>query len=259
MKKIYKYMQLREDFFLHPMFRATPVDYLNDPFESNVQYEQIERIVNNQNDNLEISFLGVNHNDHDSYFKCNLNNVVEREKLNLKKDIDNLGVVSFTENYDNLLMWSHYANNHKGMVIELHGNTSWLDKKTIKNNDNHGLKFDCGFNYIYEIAKRVTYNSNRPKFDEPSDGVNCFNQNDNILDEYFFQKSSCWIYEQEHRSILPLNLADKIISEKMPNLGHLLNYESQNFFTYKKMEKMDMNIFSMKHIFTMKIMKVLNM
>lgn len=48
--------------------------------------------------------------------------VLEKEFPNFANTIDNLkssmGVACLSENYDTVLMWSHYANNHKGICVE---------------------------------------------------------------------------------------------------------------------------------------------
>ena len=49
--------------------------------------------------------------------------LIKNVKEGLKKDFDNLGIVCLTEKPDNILMWSHYADGHRGFCLEF--NTSF--------------------------------------------------------------------------------------------------------------------------------------
>lgn len=119
-------------------------------------------------------------------------------------------VVSLSETNNNLLMWSHYADQHKGMVIEFDVNRVLLDEYK----DFTALKFDEDLDEeIIDHAEnerrkninaghiqKVRYNAKRPSMQKF----------ENIL-EHFLIKSDEWIYEKEHRIILPLLTADYII------------------------------------------------
>lgn len=61
-------------------------------------------------------------------FDCNVNlanNISESDLLKIKtvkrNNINNVGVVSFSETIDNHLMWAHYTNNYNGFAIEFKG------------------------------------------------------------------------------------------------------------------------------------------
>ena len=51
---------------------------------------------------------------------------IEKEKAKLQKDMDkelemlrkSFGIACFSETYDSLLMWSHYADYHRGICLE---------------------------------------------------------------------------------------------------------------------------------------------
>lgn len=125
-------------------------------------------------------------------------------------------VVSLSETNNNLLMWSHYADEHKGIVIEFDIEQPIFDQ--YKTNKVLESVVDEDDEYIYTIneektksrqalntgkIQRVRYNSKRPNLDSY----------ENIL-EHFLVKSEEWIYEKEHRVILPLVAADKLIVHK---------------------------------------------
>ena len=81
--------------------------------------------------------------------------------------LNGMGVMSFTETPDNLPMWSHYADEHRGFVIE----------------------FDATHDFFREL-KQVKYRDNR---DEVAGGF--FGAGENT----FLQKSIDWSYEREWR------------------------------------------------------------
>ncbi|EJR0962114.1 TPA: DUF2971 domain-containing protein [Vibrio parahaemolyticus] len=173
LEKIYKYMPLRREFFDNFLIRGSQKYALNDPFELRPSSGEIfKKLVDN------------------AYYE--------------------FAIVSLSETNNNLLMWSHYANQHKGIVIEFDTNyllfenhkpypittydsdleTEVLDEVEI----NKRLSINSG-----EI-QRVRYNSKRPSYKDF----------ENIL-EHFLVKSDEWIYEKEHRIILPLVTADRIV------------------------------------------------
>lgn len=90
------------------------------------------------------------------------------------------GIMSFTEENDNLLMWSHYSDQHKGIVIEFDHNHPFFTKP----------KSGYGLQPVLYRKTRVD------KLGESS------------LIEPYFHKSKEWAYEQEHRLLVSLSDAD---------------------------------------------------
>lgn len=43
---------------------------------------------------------------------------LERLRQDIQNDVDKVGILSLTEKHDDLLMWSHYANGHRGLCLE---------------------------------------------------------------------------------------------------------------------------------------------
>lgn len=104
------------------------------------------------------------------------------EKLN-----NVLGILSLTAKEDNLLMWAHYANEHKGFVIEFEKENAFFEPMDANN-------------YIYKGIQKVNYSKKRP---------NNF-LSDYNFDELFLTKSIEWEYEEEYRIIKRLDGADEI-------------------------------------------------
>ncbi|WP_175473533.1 DUF2971 domain-containing protein [Algibacter pectinivorans] len=92
----------------------------------------------------------------------------KRYKLNPRKE-SHISVCSFSGNYKSHLMWSHYANGHRGIAIGFE-----IDKSK------------------YNIEK-VTYNGLK--------SFNIFPQKFNELKSVFLNKLEEWSYEEEYRII----------------------------------------------------------
>lgn len=85
--------------------------------------------------------------------------------------MDKVGILSLSEINDDLLMWSHYSNGHKGICLEFLAT------------DNTPFFGD---------AQPVRYNDQRPRFDYGDDK---FTQ----LEKIILTKSAHWSYEKEWR------------------------------------------------------------
>lgn len=95
-------------------------------------------------------------------------NLVEHHKLQ-NRWINEFGIYCVSKNPTNLLMWSHYANCHKGICIGFDA------QKTI-----------------FKQARKIDYTETLPKLnrdDSPED----------LLDKIALTKSKDWSYEEEYR------------------------------------------------------------
>lgn len=92
----------------------------------------------------------------------------------------NFGILSLSETPENLLMWAHYANNHRGIVVG-------FDEKH---------SFFQGAEVVTRLGRlnKVEYNQKRPIL-SPSTQNN---------PKVFLRKSKEWAYENEWRLIRPL-------------------------------------------------------
>lgn len=180
--KLYKYMKLRPEFFENRWLRASSNHSLNDPFENRLSDEYLIDLI-----------LSL------SVFKADSKNDAVRILESQRDMVDNAvyalfsnhGVTSFTETRDNLLMWSHYADEHKGMVVEFDPNHEFfISTYTTPNNSHEGH------------LSRVLYRKER------------LSQVDDYLMDVFVHKSDEWSYEKEHRLILNLSSAHKKLIAK---------------------------------------------
>lgn len=189
---LFKYVS-NPDFILEDGYiRATQLSALNDPFEA----------IYDENRLNELS----------SYFEGT--ETGEELTSYINKNKEKIGIISFSESKDNLLMWSHYANNHKGALIGIIRQT--IHKEQIFENlfvPDYNTLLGCenffdGRYMPVKYRKQLLYkidNFDRDYSNIAGEGA------DRILYEIFQQKSDEWIYEKEHRIILKLEQADKVI------------------------------------------------
>ncbi|AHF66110.1 DUF2971 domain-containing protein [Pseudomonas cichorii] len=207
---LYKYMPLRPDFFKNPMIRATPALDLNDPFEGHFNKNQVRDADRNQRE----------------YYKKNGKEVYEIDDAAIndsmgviQSELFDLGILSFTEDYNNPLMWAHYADNHKGVVVEFDFSVPFFTDSLKEVN---GRKSRFGESYLadfFEFPEKVDYRREMPSFERSElsapDSMNEFHWN-KFNRTILFTKANDWIYEKEQRSIVQLKDADSIICNDNP-------------------------------------------
>jgi hypothetical protein len=95
---------------------------------------------------------------------------------------DQLGIFCLTEDPLNLLMWAHYGDHHRGVVIEFDAANPFFNRTKGPQDD-------------FRHFRKINYTDNRPSvFLTLSDAI-----------EVFYSKSREWEYEREWRLIAPLN------------------------------------------------------
>ncbi|WP_218638215.1 DUF2971 domain-containing protein [Novacetimonas hansenii] len=201
-------MPLRVEFFENLLIRATPAISLNDPFE----FVFNENQVKNSNKN----FLLLQEEKNTSFSEEDADFQVKNDCEVIDSELRDLGVLSFTEDYNNILMWSHYANEHKGMVVEFDLSKPLFSSSILEIcGRRHRFKEDV-FGFVNEYPKKIKYRSefpefDRPEFSNPTDGFSYpwkkFNE------AILYTKADAWMYEKEYRSIVHLKDADVIMCE----------------------------------------------
>ncbi|MEZ9656237.1 DUF2971 domain-containing protein [Vibrio splendidus] len=201
--KLYKYTPHIMSFIANPMLRATRAKDLNDPFELNPTREVIEHIVESRRPTEKVI----------EFYK-------DKGRLaNLIKTYDK-GIISLSECKDNLLMWSHYSNEHKGGVIEF---TFELQNEShSKTPVQRGLFQDLADNnYRYGVVK---YRKNRTLDLSLLSGSD-YEKTEQIIDGITFIKSKDWMYEEEHRFLINLSYCNKtLVKDTSINRKELENH-----------------------------------
>jgi hypothetical protein len=105
----------------------------------------------------------------------------------LRRFSEELGIVCLSERENDPLMWSHYTDCHKGMVIE----------------------FDTAHEYFQNNSKflKVHYTDERVPFD-PDIPVGSAEESE-FAQKLMTTKQTCWSYETEWRSLFPLHGCEK--------------------------------------------------
>lgn len=96
----------------------------------------------------------------------------KRKEELLKENFKGIGVCCFSRNVNSILMWSHYASNHKGFCLEFHSNRA-LD----------GIN-PLDVIYVNDFIKASYYNNHK-----------------DALFHLIYTKAKDWEYENELRSI----------------------------------------------------------
>jgi len=115
-----------------------------------------------------------------------------------------VGVLSLTEKRENLLMWSHYADSHKGFCIGFDSSHHFFNRKRSEKDE------------FYHLRK-VDYIKKRP-----SKALRQTNSTD-----LFLLKSDVWEYEQEWRICSVLKDADQVLDGHPPKV-HLFKYPQES-------------------------------
>lgn len=100
-----------------------------------------------------------------------------------------IGVFSATSEKNNILMWSHYADSHKGVALIIDKENSFFNFSITVNIDNN--KYEM-YKFKFE---NVTYENNRPEryIDKK------------LSRKIFYTKYTCWNYEKEYRYVTLLH------------------------------------------------------
>lgn len=129
----------------------------------------------------------------------------------LQKDMNSrFGLLCLTEKPDNELMWSHYADSHKGFAIGFKTEHPFFSQRKTERDQTNCLQ-------------KVIYTNKRPSLALVNPDVSEEEAIATLVREIFLKKSIKWKYEKEWRIIKLLNEADlvKQISEEQI---YLFNY-----------------------------------
>lgn len=197
-------MPLRDSFFDDPLLRLTPPAKLNDPFDSKPTDAGIEKKMAFFFDDSDHFDDGIEEGEPEEFDPEQVKKSYEND---LRSRLDEFGIISLTEDPYNLLMWSHYASEHKGIIVAVACND-----KTFTFHD----EFSERCNVSQKTPARVIYSNRRPGpgIEMPDDAIYEYFE-DNFYKHFALIKGDNWIYEKEHRFLLRINEADVAIFECM--------------------------------------------
>lgn len=153
------------------------------------------------------------------------------------KSRKNFHITCLNNNPLNILMWSHYADHHKGFMIELK-----FDKETI-------------FNSLYDCPLPVQYDDSYPILNfpfnfTPEDCVNDNNYACEIIIKRLLNKAKVWSYEKEFRLKASKNAENdstRVFQEYKPEIMSTVILGSQIREDHRKAINKAVNNFNEKH------------
>lgn len=227
-KLFYKYRSLKErkdqDYTIinlanNQLYFDYPINF-NDPFDSRV-YCSFEGTKEEFNEKTGINIADLNK---EMYKEQNGIIKIDYGKLFITDGIKNLHgdvpyviypkICCFSEVYDDILMWSHYADYHKGICLCF---------KSVKVNNEYWLPISTPTNqFAHILFQRVVYHKNVP------DSINLLDEDMKIkMHEFLLDKLLIWNYEQEFRIILDQDSDKRLLSEDMFEKG-IIKYHKEN-------------------------------
>jgi hypothetical protein len=146
----------------------------NDPFDCNINLidfqpseEQIKTVINEKvQRNRKTRRQEIQKNKRNAY------RIRNQFAEQLNEMFQNSGICCFSEKYENILLWSHYAENHRGIC----------------------LGFNRGISKIATMSGKVQYRDNYEK-------ALFFGMKGEAIYHLVFTKSKDWSYEQEIRAV----------------------------------------------------------
>lgn len=125
--------------------------------------------------------------------------VISNELLNSWSNIiSHFRILSLTTKPDNLLMWSHYADEHRGVVVKFKRKPSFGSPQKVNYKDGH-QSLNNAFNLMASIVVKMEAKGGFE--DDHSDRFSDVTLK--IMQNYFFMKMSEWRYENEYRIVYP--------------------------------------------------------
>lgn len=190
--RLYKYCSYNKNslhFLINRKIWFSNPEYFNDPFDCKYQFKtdtdkaEFENYARKHNpERLEELMSFINDDDEKEVY----NKIVAKLTYDVYEELKKAGVFCLSEHNNNILLWSHYADAHKGFCIEF---------ERCKDRDN-----DLG---DYRTTRRVEY--------IPRDYEKVTVLNEKSWDMKFFTKALDWEYEREWR----------LINEKSEETGRL--------------------------------------
>jgi hypothetical protein len=175
--------------FSHSELYADSPKNFNDPFDCKVDFtfngctdddirKFIEKKQNYLNRNIDV----------EKEYAAAIGNKLEWQQNVMKSAIENLqpeiddkmGVLCFSEHRDNILMWSHYSDGHKGFCLE-------FDKKLLE---------------AWKFCRPVNYDGNEKYLSFKEFNEAFPDNNGKLIQLLLLRKSKHWEYESEWRIIV---------------------------------------------------------
>lgn len=192
---VYKYLPpSRIDVLEHSRIRFTQPAALNDPFETFPCFLEFGPWLLDNINQRAIKEFGM-HAAKETFSQRQT--LVVKTLLDLPKTLSKYFVIlSVSKIRDNLLMWSHYSDSHKGFVIGFDSSSTFFSPGVGKARD--GLKSVRYSKHRYVVPKNGFLSLDDPNLRRANAQV-------------FFTKDPCWKYEKEMRVLAHPDSADVVL------------------------------------------------
>lgn len=197
MQTLYKYYSSRFDMISYlddPTMRISQIPSLNDPFEGTITNELLDKFLP--------KFIKHIHQKD----KITRSDLIYTRKYVLDF-INSFGIISMSETHRNLLMWAHYASEHKGICIGYRtGIFDEINKEAGPGDEGHILLRKVNYDSVLFDHEHI----------EAIDKIDLRDENyfEWIAERILTTKSHDWMYEKEHRYISHISRCDKIVIPK---------------------------------------------
>ena len=209
---LFKYRPVNEftlDILANERIYFPKADMFNDPYDT-------EYFVTDKNETISEKECGEVV---DAYPECSgldsdsIDRVVTDVNGKIKDIITNSGILSLSRDASNLLLWAHYADDHKGVCIEFERN-----EYNLLGNDG--------------ATKQVIYTKSYPSFSKVD-----FTKNEvfNVVQKILWTKSVDWSYEEEWRVIVSKGGIVNDIPGKIKSITFGLRCSSMSMDIIKKL------------------------
>ena len=199
---VYKYVHPRNTAVLKEgLIRFSQSAVLNDPFETTPNMERLKesfmdyamRMINTATSRSSIEYVAAQYT---------ARSMVKKHLEEFQKDkTRRYAVLSLSRINNNLLMWAHYCDSHRGFVIGFDSENAFFQT----------MRFNA-----FSVLAEVHYSDQRPVMPAPArwDGspeqlVEAIGEED-LAELFFYTKSSDWAYEEEMRMIANPEIADRL-------------------------------------------------
>ena len=251
--------------------KITKPSNFNDPFDCTIpnidfSFKEIENYffikINNFMNKMGQQILNENKKDYNNFiselktdFRNSFNTDLLSELLSIRKDwntyIDEYKILCLSKSNKNILMWSHYAQKHNGIVLGFDFNKDKAIYKRLQ-----PVKYDKElkitkdfFNRLFKYLINDAINSELPEKNIINEDkfANIFFKH---LLEYFFIKNNVWNYEEEYRLVIKNNQEDfldfndnslkeiifgiKVTKEERDIFLNKLNFQNKKIFVIEE-------------------------
>ncbi|MCJ7771719.1 MAG: DUF2971 domain-containing protein [Desulfobacterales bacterium] len=191
--ELFKYMPYRPGFFTNLLVRFTPLSEFSDPFEGQVKISSLQQEGLRANRYNGTCWVPLPEDDANLALQLSVTRKIVAA--------NNLGIFSLTRSKHSLLMWAHYANHHKGIIVGFNCKHPFFNQDIPATQDPPE-----NTSYLGKVFP-VVYDRVRLDIEFSSD-----------VTKSLLQKSDEWIYEKEYRMFMRRRDCDELGSDSDGNV-----------------------------------------